>query len=108
VSSSGTCTNGETFTNGNCNNGELSDRRFKRDVLLLARLDNGIGIYRYRYLWSDTIYVGVMAQEVAQIVPSAVIQASDGYLRVNYARLGLRMMTWDEWTAQYSAAAPAA
>ena len=78
----------------------VSDCRLKRDAVLLARLDNGIGVYRYRYLWSDTVYVGVMAQEVAKITPSAVIRASDGYLRVNYARLGLRMMTWDEWTAR--------
>lgn len=108
TSSSGTCTNGATFTNGNCNIGELSDRRLKRAVVLLARLDNGIGIYRYRYLWSDIVYVGVMAQEVLEIMPSAVIRASDGYFRVNYARLGLRMMTWNEWTAQHSAAALAA
>jgi hypothetical protein len=74
--------------------------RLKRDIVLLARLDDGVGIYRYRYLWSDIVYVGVMAQEVAQIVPAAVILGADGYCRVNYARLGLRMMTWDEWTAQ--------
>ncbi len=30
----------------------FSDRRLKRDIVLLARL--GIGVYRYRYLWSDT------------------------------------------------------
>ena len=74
-----------------------SDRRFKRDIALLARLDNGIGLYRYRYLWSDTVYVGVMAQEVLDIVPDAVIVAADGYYRVDYARLGLRLLTWDEW-----------
>ena len=94
--------------NGNCSGGEFSDCRLKRDVVLLARLDNGIGIYRYRYLWSDTVYVGVIAQEVLEITPSAVIRESDGYFRVNYARLGLRMMTWDEWTAQHRAAALAA
>ncbi|MFZ3358437.1 MAG: tail fiber domain-containing protein [Xanthobacteraceae bacterium] len=97
TSTTGTCTNGETFLNGSCS-GQPSDRRLKRDIVLLARLDNGVGIYRY--LWSDIVYVGVMAQEVAQIVPAAVILGADGYCRVNYARLGLRMMTWDEWTAQ--------
>jgi len=25
------------------------------------------------------------------------VLAPDGYLRVNYARLGLSLMTWDEW-----------
>ena len=46
-----------------------SDIRLKRDVALVGRLDNGLGLYRYRYLWSDTVYVGVMAQEVALVRP---------------------------------------
>ena len=54
-----------------------------------------------RYLWSDTFYVGVMAQEVERVVPDAVVHGPDGYLRVNYARLGLRFMTWDEWLAAH-------
>jgi Chaperone of endosialidase len=83
--------------NGSCE-ALISDTRLKRDIVLLSRLANGVGIYRYRYLWSDTIYVGVMAQEVAAIVPDAVVLGLDGYYRVIYARLGLRMITWDEWT----------
>jgi outer membrane immunogenic protein len=74
-----------------------SDRRLKRDVALLSRREDGVGIYRYRYLWSDEIYVGVMAQEVARIDRDAVACGPGGYLRVNYQRLGLRLMTWDEW-----------
>jgi len=77
-----------------------SDIRLKRDIVALARLDNGLGLYRYRYLWSDTLYVGVMAQEVATLMPGAVVRGADGYLRVNYARLGLSMQTWDEWAAR--------
>jgi hypothetical protein len=77
----------------------FSDIRLKRDIVELVRLDNGLRLYRYRYLWSDQVYVGVMAQEVAEIVPDAVLLGADGYLRVNYSRLGLRLMTWDEWTA---------
>jgi hypothetical protein len=76
-----------------------SDIRLKRDITRLVKLDNGLSLYRFRYLWSDTYYVGVMAQEVEQIVPQAVVRGSDGYLRVNYARLGLRFVTWDEWLA---------
>ena len=73
-----------------------SDKRLKRDIALLSRREDGVGIYRYRYLWSDEVYVGVMAQEVARIVPDAVVCGPDGYLRVNYRRLGLRLMKWDE------------
>ena len=75
----------------------FSDVRLKRDNVLLARLDSGIGLYRYRYVWSDTLYVGVMAQEVMAFVPDAVHLAQDGFLRVDYGRLGLRLLTWDEW-----------
>jgi outer membrane immunogenic protein len=77
-----------------------SDARLKRDITLVARLDEGLGLYRYRYLWSDTVYVGVMAQEVALLHPDAIVRdALDGYLRVDYGRLGLRLMTLQEWEA---------
>jgi outer membrane immunogenic protein len=77
-----------------------SDIRLKRDVVLIARLDNGLGIYRYRYVWSDTVYVGVMAQEVALLRPDAIVRGSLGdYLRVDYSRLGLKLMTWPQWEA---------
>ena len=77
----------------------VSDIRLKRDIVAVGHLENGIGLYRYRYIWSDQVYVGVMAQEVAEIVPDAVLYGDDGYLRVDYARLGLRLITWDEWVA---------
>ena len=77
----------------------VSDARLKRDIALIGRLDDGLGLYRYRYLWSDTVYVGVMAQEVALIHPDAVIHGFDGYLRVNYSRLGLQLLTFSQWDA---------
>lgn len=80
-----------------CNPCPISDIRLKRDIALLDRLPNGLGVYTYRYLWSDAVYVGVMAQEVAGSVPDAVVKDANGYLRVNYARLGLPLRTWDEW-----------
>ena len=76
-----------------------SDIRLKRDIAEVGHLDNGLGLYRYRYLWSDQVYVGVMAQEVAQVVPGAVIVAADGYLRVDYAKLGTHLQTFEQWVA---------
>jgi hypothetical protein len=77
-----------------------SDIRLKRDVTMVGRRDDGLGLYRYRYLWSDTVYVGVMAQEVALIRPDAIVRnALDDYLRVDYGRLGLKLMTLPEWDA---------
>jgi hypothetical protein len=78
---------------------EISDVRVKRDVTRVGRLPNGLGLYRYRYLWSDTFFVGVMAQEVAAVDRAAVMRGADSYLQVDYARLGLRLQTWDEWVA---------
>jgi hypothetical protein len=75
----------------------ISDIRLKRNIVKLAHLDNGLSLYRFRYTWGDTVYVGVMAQEVLAIFPDAVVHDPDGYMRVNYERLGLRMMTWAEW-----------
>jgi hypothetical protein len=75
-----------------------SDINLKEDIALLDRLDNGIGVYRFRYKGTDrTSYVGVMAQEVQQVMPAAVIRGPDGYLRVSYERLGLDFLTWDAW-----------
>jgi opacity protein-like surface antigen len=77
----------------------FSDIRLKHDIIPLGRLSNGLGLYRYRYLWSDTVYIGVMAQEVAEAYPDSVVRGSDGYLRVDYRSLGLQLRTLSEWNA---------
>jgi Protein of unknown function (DUF3300)/Chaperone of endosialidase len=80
--------------------GRRSDIRLKQDIVALGRLDNGLELYRFRYKGSDrTDYVGVMAQDVQQIEPSAVRRGPDGYLQVDYDQLGLKFMTWKEWLA---------
>ena len=82
----------------------LSDARVKRDITPMAKWENGLQLYRYRYAWSDTLYVGVLAQEVLEVAPSAVSRGADGYLRVHYDRLGLRLQRWEEWVALNSGA----
>jgi hypothetical protein len=80
--------------------GRRSDIRLKEDIVPLGQLDNGLELYRFHYKGSDrTAYVGVMAQDVQKIEPNAVWRAPDGYLRVDYDRLGLKFMTWKEWLA---------
>lgn len=76
-----------------------SDIQLKRDITRVGRLPNGLGVYSYRYLLTDTVYVGVLAQEVASVAPNAVVEGADGYLRVDYGQLGLRLQTWSEWSA---------
>lgn len=69
----------------------------KHDVVLLGYLDNGLGYYRFAYLGSSRAYVGVIAQEVQTILPEAVIRGRDGYLRVYYEKLGIKLRTYKEW-----------
>jgi hypothetical protein len=67
--------------------------------MLLGHLDNGLGFYRFAYHGSDKAYVGVMAQDVQTIMPEAVMRGRDGYLRVFYDRLGLKLQTYEQWIA---------
>lgn len=76
-----------------------SDRRLKRDMTLLATLANGMKIYSFRYTWSDTVYVGLMAQDLLlnRDWRHAVVRQANGFYAVNYGALGLRMTTLDDW-----------
>ena len=56
--------------------GRRSDIRLKHDIVLLGRLDDGLGYYRFVYNGGRTAYVGVMAQEVQSVAPQAVIARS--------------------------------
>jgi hypothetical protein len=77
--------------------GRRSDVALKHDVSLLGYLDNGLGFYRFSYNGDDTVYVGVMAQDVQKVMPQAVTRDAQGYLRVYYDKLGLRFQTYDDW-----------
>ena len=79
--------------------GRRSDIALKHDIYLLGRLDNGLGFYRFSYNGSDKAYVGVIAQEVQAVMPSAVVRGRDGYLRVFYYELGVPFQTYDQWIA---------
>ena len=74
--------------------GRRSDIRLKHDIVYLGRLDDGLGFYRFSYNGSDRAYVGVMAQDVQSVMPQAVFAGRDGYLRVNYQKLGLTFETY--------------
>src|SRR5262249_35900339 len=83
--------------------GRRSDIRLKQDVVPVMRLSSGLELYRFRYKSADhTGYVGVMAPEVQKVQPSAVWRDHNGYLVVNYDRIGVRFMTWKEWLARAS------
>jgi hypothetical protein len=77
--------------------GRRSDIALKSDIVLLGYLDNGLGFYRFRYIGTEQVYVGVLAQEVAAVMPDAVVRGPDGFLRVFYDKLGLRFQSYREW-----------
>jgi hypothetical protein len=79
--------------------GRRSDMRLKHDIVLLGRLNDGLGYYRFVYNGGHTAYVGVMAQEVRTVAPDAVTRGPDGYMRVSYDRLGLPFETYLQWVA---------
>jgi hypothetical protein len=79
--------------------GRRSDMRLKHDVVLIGRLDDGLGYYRFVYNGGHTAYVGVMAQEVETVAPEAVTRGADGFLRVSYEKLGLPFETYQQWVA---------
>jgi len=55
----------------------LSDLLEKVDVKRIGTLDNGLGVYSYRYRNSDATQIGVLAQEVEQMRPEAVFKIGD-------------------------------
>jgi hypothetical protein len=68
-----------------------SDLRLKRDISRTGTHCLGFGIYRFKYLWSDTVYRGVLAQEVLEKAPHAVVVGPGNFLAVNYGALGMAM-----------------
>ena len=68
-----------------------SDRRLKTDLRLVGKSNNGLNIYLGRYKKESGLDDGkehlfLIAQEVKEKYPEAVIEGEDGYLRVNYAK----------------------
>lgn len=74
--------------------GLLSDRRFKKDIKRVGTTDQGVPVYTYQYTGDAPVadnmkgitMMGVMADEVKQINPDAVI-AINGVDHVYYGRV---------------------
>lgn len=64
-----------------------SDRRLKTDIRRVGTHDKlGIGIYTYRFKGQDTVQMGVLAQELAGVLPHAVADMGE-FLAVDYSEL---------------------
>lgn len=65
-----------------------SDPRLKTNISLIRRLDNGLGVYDFKYIWdNETSHRGYMANEVARITPEALGPVMHGYMTVDYSKL---------------------
>ena len=65
-----------------------SDRRLKKNIKRIGTHVLGIGLYTWDYLWGQP-FSGVMADEVEQVMPEAIIMHPSGFKMVNYSMLGL-------------------
>ncbi len=63
-----------------------SDRRLKTDIKRVGTLDNGLGVYSYRLKGENHYQIGVMAQEVAEVHPEAIVHDPSGFMKVDYQR----------------------
>ena len=66
--------------------GSISDRRLKRDISRVRTHQNGLPIYRFRYINDNTEHTGFMAQDVLRMRPWAVGVLPSGVLFVDYDR----------------------
>lgn len=86
------------FTNGLIKGGfsllggvAASDYRLKNNIKKVG-IEKGYNIYEFNYLdQPDKRYRGVMAQEVLEIMPQAVVKMTNGFFAVCYDMLGLKM-----------------
>lgn len=63
---------------------KASDRRLKEDIRRVGTLDNGLPVYAYRYKGQAITEIGLMADEVEELRPEAVVGAGDGFKAVHY------------------------
>lgn len=66
--------------------GLFSDRRLKKNVSKIGELSNGLNLYEYEYIWGGGRKVGVMADEVKAVLPSAVFNVG-GFDAVDYNKV---------------------
>lgn len=77
--------------------GTPSDRRLKTGIRQVGVDEvTGLNLYEFKYIGGTKKFIGVMADEVEKIAPSAVFTMPDGYKAVNYAALGLEMVAVEE------------
>jgi hypothetical protein len=71
----------------------FSDIRMKENVAKIGETGSGLGVYSFEYkpefkdIAGHGSFIGVMAQEVEQVIPEAVSVADNGYMMVDYSKV---------------------
>lgn len=65
----------------------VSDRRLKKNIHKIGKTKDGLSLYQYRYIDGSGPHIGVMADEVAKVVPEALGPVINGYQTVDYSKL---------------------
>lgn len=69
---------------------KTSDIRLKTDIRLLGNAPNGLGIYKFKYIWDKvTTHIGFMSDEVRLVSPDAVSVHPAGFDMVDYSKVGI-------------------
>jgi hypothetical protein len=69
----------------------VSDARLKMDITQVGLTAMGLPLYQFRYIGGEAMFEGIMAQDVAKVMPQAVVPFKFGYMAVDYAKLGLEL-----------------
>ncbi|MEM6760087.1 MAG: tail fiber domain-containing protein [Pseudomonadota bacterium] len=62
----------------------VSDARLKTDITRTGTSPSGIPIYSYRYGTAPELYSGVLAQDLVDLAPNAIVPLKNGYMAVDY------------------------
>lgn len=67
----------------------FSDRRLKRDIVRVGTTKAlGLPVYAFSYVWDRSRrMIGVMADEVARVLPQAVVEHPSGFRMVDYGQI---------------------
>ena len=96
-----TCLPDQLLIDGECLSLSVSDRTLKENIEYLGETESGFKLYAFDYIKDVSLptgrFVGVMAQDLLQSHPEAVVTKENNTYAVNYAVLGLRMAAYDQW-----------
>lgn len=70
-----------------------NDERLKTDITRTGHNANRASIYTYRYIGTDTVFQDMMAQDAKCLRQNAVEITQDGFLVVDYDKIGAERRT---------------